>query len=248
MRELTATKHGRLIAEASGFFEVPRILSYQAADGVIEFEFIADGVTLKEALIASQTPPDTLNILGNALAAIHSTPLKADIAEITLPWKTISDRKNYVFLHGDFQVENILFRPDKQTNVFVDWSAPFWLGGSGNAGPADVDLGVFILSLFVGRLFRRSRIMCPEEHALNFLKGYLEGGGTREAVIKLQHSFSALCLAYLLAHKGARDRLRMISYLPSLMAACLSVHRLSRFFLAQNFQRCYRPNNREDKL
>ncbi len=54
MREFTATEHGRSIGETSGLFEVPRILSRRADQGIIEFEYITDGIELLLALVSGQ--------------------------------------------------------------------------------------------------------------------------------------------------------------------------------------------------
>ncbi len=208
--EVLASEHGRVIGHETGLFDVPQILSHDASGGMIEFERISNELHVRRALSEGRLPVETMKALGACLAAIHKTSPPQGVCDIAADWFTPDLNLAPVFLHGDFQIENILYETLRGTLFLVDWSAPAWLGGQGNRGPACIDLGTFILSLFVRRPFERFRIPQPEIYADHFLAGYTEAYGDETEIANLKRCFSALVDAYTAIHRSPKGRLRIL--------------------------------------
>lgn len=216
--EVIASEHGRRIGSETGLFGVPRILSHDTSSGVIEFERIANELHVRRALCEGRLPEGTMKALGACLAAIHRSTPPESVCDVAPALFASGQETKPAFLHGDFQIENILYESKGNTLFVVDWSAPAWLGGQGNRGPAWIDLGTFIISLFVRRPFEKDRIHLPGEHADQFLTGYRQGSGEETEIMNLKRCFPALLDAYTNKH-GPKERLRILVRKASLSMA-----------------------------
>ena len=150
---------GASIGKSCGLFDVPDVLSFDDAVGEIAFRFKPDAIPLKKYLVKNPCA-ELAERCGRALAYIH------------LANPTIDDGS--VFFHGDYGLGNLLYTEREDRLTIVDWSNAHWLGvPPGQAyGPAGLDLGIAILSLFHCLFLRGSRIPVPGLLGVAFLRGY----------------------------------------------------------------------------
>ena len=173
--ERLRTEAGRRVAERCGLFSVPAILGYDDAAGQIRFERLRGLVSFKETIGRADDPAALARRVGSALAAIHDQ-LEAPPSPQTLSGETlgVSFRSDPIPLHGDFGPGNILVEPGTLEIAIVDWSSPLWIGQEITAGPASLDLAVFLISLFELRPFDPTGLENPAAVAQGFLDAYAE--------------------------------------------------------------------------
>lgn len=150
---------GASIGESCGLFDVPEVLSYDDAVGEIVFRFKPDAIPLKKYL--SISPRTQLaERCGRALAHVHLTNPSIDDGN--------------VFCHGDYGMGNLLYTESDDRLTIVDWSNAHWVGVplAQSYGPAGLDLGIAILSLFHCLFSHGPRIPTPAPLGVAFLKGY----------------------------------------------------------------------------
>lgn len=122
--ELMKIKQATHIAEETGLFYVPRVLSYDTDKGLIGFEYLNRLRTIEElAFCNDRRLPNLLEKLGQALAAIHNNLTLPSEFKINLPDEWISPNGDNVFIHGDLTMLNVCIHEPTGRLVIVDWSS-----------------------------------------------------------------------------------------------------------------------------
>ena len=156
---------GSRVAASSGLFEVPEVLSFDDDAGEIIFRLVRAAVPLKTYL-AARPRPELLERAGHALASIHTAC--SDSEDVDVCW------------HGDYGMGNLLYGEIRDELTIVDWSNAHWAlePPERSRGPAGLDLGIAIFSLFHRMVIRGARIPNPERLGVAFLRGYARGRPT----------------------------------------------------------------------
>lgn len=160
--ERERTQAGAVLGRETGLFRVPEIFSFDDERGEIVFERLPDLVSLHE-LLATNPDIDLLERAGASLAAIHRCRGVFENSDVT--W------------HGDYGLGNLLYSKRSDELAIIDWSNAVWTGepAARVRGPAALDLGIALLSLFHGRPGAHRRIANPRELGAIFLQSYAQG-------------------------------------------------------------------------
>jgi tRNA A-37 threonylcarbamoyl transferase component Bud32 len=169
-RERLRTLAGAKVGEQTGLFEVPRIVSFDDARGEIVFERL-QLTWLREALSRSARSMELVARVARALAAIHGE-MQPPAEAVMVPGSGAGPEPDVVPLHGDFGMRNVFCLSRSDRLAIIDWSNADWLGFQADLGPAEVDVAVFLMSLFQRRLFGPFPIARRHEVASHFLATY----------------------------------------------------------------------------
>ena len=150
---------GTRVAASCGLFDVPDVLSFDDDAGEIVFRFIADAVPLR-SYFAANPSTELATRCGQALAHIHLAGS--------------GERHGDLLWHGDYGMGNLLYSERKDRLTIVDWSNAHWAGipPGQSSGPAGLDIGIAIFSLFHRVVTHRPCILAPERLGTAFLDGY----------------------------------------------------------------------------
>jgi len=171
-RERLRTIAGGKVGERSGLFVVPRVLAFDDAAGNIVFERL-QLTWLREALADSSKSMELAGRAATALAAIHGQMQPPPGATVSSARETAALRpRDPVPLHGDFGMRNVFYLADSDRLAIIDWSNAEWTGFEADLGPAEVDIAVFLMSLFQRRLFGPWPIARRHDVAYHFLATY----------------------------------------------------------------------------
>ena len=171
-RERLRTQAARAVAERSGLFVVPGIVSFDDARGEIVFERLAL-VSIRQALAESGRGPALIVEAGAALASIHGGLAYPKAEYLPTPDRSsLAPGRTQVPLHGDYGLRNAFYFPDADCLALIDWSDADWIGLDSDLGAPEVDLGVFLVSLFHRRLFGPWPVSHRHQLARAFLASY----------------------------------------------------------------------------
>jgi Phosphotransferase enzyme family len=171
-RERLRTEAGGEVGRKTGLFTVPRILAFDDALGQITFERLRLE-NVRHLLSNGQQGPELLEHTGRALAAIHGGMKITDAATTQGDLGTDPNRQP-VPLHGDFGIRNVFWLPESGSLAIIDWSNADWTGFTGDLGPPEIDLAVFLISLFHRRIFGPWPLRQRHLLAGRFLAAYSE--------------------------------------------------------------------------
>jgi len=160
------------VGRKTGLFTVPRILAFDDARGEITFERL-QLENIRRLLSEGQQGPELLERIGRALAAIHGGMKIADGATVQRDPGADTNRQP-VPLHGDFGIRNVFWLPEAGRLAIIDWCNADWTGFVGDLGPPEIDLAVFLISLFHRRIFGPWPLRRRHLLAQRFLAGYRE--------------------------------------------------------------------------
>ena len=149
--EAIKTQRAGEIGRSSGLFYVPKVISFDARAGVLEFERLRGLVTLFD--LAVKKDPRLFELLektGRALAAIHRQLVLPDEVKHELPVEWMGPADENVFIHGDFATINVCFHEPSSRLVILDWSAAPIMGRTPTFGSRFFDIFWFACSLFHG--------------------------------------------------------------------------------------------------
>jgi hypothetical protein len=171
-RERLRTLAGQEVGRQTGLFAVPRIVSFDDSRGEIVFERL-EMTALRPALSLLGRSRELAERAAGALAAIHehlkwsdgATPIRADDTGI-------GPARDPVPLHGDFGMRNIFYLPGSNGLAVIDWANAHWIGVEADLGAPEIDISVFLMSLFHRRVLGPWPISRRHELARRFLATY----------------------------------------------------------------------------
>ncbi len=174
--EIKMTKAARELAVTSGLFQVPKIKDYSLEQNWIDFEYFENIIPLKK-LLNDKTPlKKIIPSVAQCLAQIHDNLDLGEENKYVIP-SEISfgvEEINFVFLHADFNLENVQYDLSTEKIVIIDWSLTPLLDKSANWGTRYWDICWMINSIIVMPPFVLSRNAFRESLADSFIKNYLE--------------------------------------------------------------------------
>jgi hypothetical protein len=171
-RERLRTLAGRKVGQQTGLFSVPEIVSFDDAHGEIVFERLPL-VGLGKALSDRDRSMEVMGQAAEALAAIHGTMETSEGARrASAGAMGVGVQRNLRPIHGDFGVVNVLLLADSDRMVVIDWANADWIGFDADLGAPEIDIAVFMMSLFHRRPFGPSPIAQRHAVARHFLTRY----------------------------------------------------------------------------
>jgi hypothetical protein len=171
-RERLRTLAGHEVGSRTGLFVVPEIVSFDDSRGEIIFERLSL-TGIREALSDSKKSMGLAGRVAAALAAIHQLmePIEGAV-KIPPDCPGGEPRRNSVPLHGDFGIRNVFHLTDSDRIAIIDWSNSDWMGIDADLGAPEIDVAVFLMSLFRRRPFGRWPISRLHDVARHFLTTY----------------------------------------------------------------------------
>jgi len=168
--EFLASKAGQAIGETSGFFYSPKVLEYNRDQSWIKFEYIPDLTPLR-SFLPSQDPQlfELLKKVGVILDYIHDNLHLEKINPIP---ERFDCEGRHVFLHGDFNLTNILHDSQNNRIVIIDWSLTHYIRGTGNWGIDYFDIAWMINAIFASAPYMEFDYHYRKNLADVFLKSY----------------------------------------------------------------------------
>lgn len=138
--EIEKTRRGGEIGKRSGLFRVPEVIEYQEATGTAVFERIYNLVSVRRLLNKGTLTDGIMELAGRSLAVIHRDLTLPEHMRSELPAEFRSTAAPQVFLHGDYNGENICWDTQASALVILDWQTTSRHGGNATYGPAYFDL------------------------------------------------------------------------------------------------------------
>jgi tRNA A-37 threonylcarbamoyl transferase component Bud32 len=171
--EATKTKLARKMGQVSGLFYVPKVLSFDADKGVLDFERLGGLVTLHRLAVDRDVRSlELFEKAGRALAVVHEQLVLPDEMKYGLPSEWMSCSDEHVFIHGDFASVNVCLHKPSGQLVILDWSAAPLIGRTPTFGSRHFDILWFASCAFRGAPIGRVLRWNAEEMTGAFFQGY----------------------------------------------------------------------------
>ena len=236
--ERLRTLAGRDVGLRTGLFVAPDVLSFNDERGEIAFERLPL-TWLREALSSSGRSLELAGRAGAALAAIHGQmclPAGLVPAAGTGDGRGASDRR-VVPLHGDYGMRNVFYLADSDRIAIIDWSNADWIGVQGDVGSPEVDLAVFLMSLFHRRVFGPWPIARRHHVAGHFLATYAAASPHGVDLETLRRLVAARTPYFHRQTQRRKGRLRALGYRHNLYDLRFFLRRLSGTEFARGVHR-----------
>ena len=150
--EAEKSRLGAAIGKSTGLFYVPEVISCRPEQGMLHVEWINNLESLTSiALSADPQMPELCRRAGAALSAIHEQLRLPEPMRLPLPEPGRSASGTGVFLHGDFNGDNVCYERRRDRLVVVDWSSAPLFGGKPTWGSRYFDLMWFGHFFFCSR-------------------------------------------------------------------------------------------------
>lgn len=170
-KERLRTLAGGEAGRATGLFVVPEIVSYDDAQGEITFRRL-QLMSFRQILSQRKNALELVERTGHALAAIHRHMKSADNDGPSGRSQRVGSASRWVPLHGDFGMRNVFGLPDSETIAIIDWANADWTGVDADVGLPEIDVAVFLISLFHRRIFGPWPVSGRHQVARRFLAAY----------------------------------------------------------------------------
>ena len=170
-RERLRTLAAREVAQQSGLFRVPEIVSFDDDRGEIVFERLSL-IGLRQALAQSGRGAELVERAARALGAVHGKMRPGEEASVVQPGAPGCSGSVSVSLHGDYGMRNIFQLAGSTEIAIIDWANADWIGIDADVGPPEIDLTVFLVSFFHRRILGAWPFSQRRTLARHFLKTY----------------------------------------------------------------------------
>ncbi|MGH7527653.1 MAG: hypothetical protein ACREMX_13225 [Gemmatimonadales bacterium] len=231
-RERLRTLAGRDAGRQTGLFLVPDIVSFDDSRGEIVFERLR--VTeLRDALTDRSRSLELIGRAAEVLAAIHRHMESSDRTPAIYPdGMDVSPTRDLVPLHGDFGLRNIFYLPGSDRIAVIDWSNADWIGVDADLGAPELDIAVFVMSLFHRRAFSSWSVPHRHEIARHFLATYASASPHGLSIDTLRTIVAAATPRLNRQVRRAKGTLRALGYRHSMIDLRFFLRRLSGSSLA----------------
>jgi len=219
---------GRRVGQRTGLFIVPDIVSFDDSRGEIVFERLyATG--LRQALSDRARSMELVGRAARALAAIHNQMEAGETTAGGGSRETASGRgRGPVLLHGDFGVNNVFYLSGSDRIAIIDWANADWIGIDEPLGAPEIDVAVFLLSLFQRRVFEPAPIFRRREVARHFLSTYAAASPLGLDLDQLRATVTRFARAYARFDREFKGNVRALARRHSLIDLDLFLRRLSK--------------------
>jgi hypothetical protein len=226
-RERLRTQAGRDVGQQTGLFMVPGIVGFDDSRGEIVFERL-HLTRIRELLSDGSRGMDLVGRSAEALAAIHRLMKWCDGGRESYPERMeVGLEREPVPLHGDFGMRNIFCMSDSDRIVVIDWANADWIGTDADFGAPEVDLAVFLISLFNRRVFGPWPVPHRHELARHFLTTYTSKSPSGFDIDTLSAMVAAAKPGFLRRLRRHKGNLRALGYRHSMIDLEFFLRRLS---------------------
>jgi len=177
--EVAVTKAAHSAAMTSGLFYVPCVIRQELDTGTIELERITGLVTFREIFETGAENLDLLHRAGRALAYTHTHLKLPETLKFRVPLDWECENKDFVCLHGDFNINNVCYQQEHDRLVVLDWASAGVLSRGNTVGSRYFDLGKFLRSLLCQQCHLLDSIGNFDKRAFAFLEGYQQQLGRK---------------------------------------------------------------------
>ena len=178
--EAAKASRGLDIGKDSGLFRVPKVVSFDAEAGRLDFERLDGLVTLLDLTVRKDGRlAGLLEKTGRALAIIHERLTLPETMNYALPPEWMGPSEQNVFIHGDFACINVCYHEQSDELVILDWSAAPLVGRTPTFGSRNFDILMFVSSLFHGAPCRQVLSWDAPGMSRAFLAGYRDASPKR---------------------------------------------------------------------
>jgi hypothetical protein len=227
-KERLRTEAGREVGQRTGLFIVPEIVAFDDAGGKIVFERL-QLTGIRQMLSNSTESMDLAGKAAEALAAIHRQMEPAAGARESAP-ETARFGRRPVPLHGDFGMRNIFCLPDGSDIVLIDWSNADWIGTDADLGAPELDIAVFLISLFHHRVLGPWPVQRRHELAHQFLQIYATSTAHGVDIDALRAVIRAVKPGFQQRTRRRKGNLRALAYGYGMFDLNRFLHQLSQDF------------------
>jgi tRNA A-37 threonylcarbamoyl transferase component Bud32 len=227
-RERLRTLAGEKVSQQTGLFVVPKIVRFDDAAGEIVFQRL-HLAGLREALSDHSRGLEMAGRVARVLAAIHGLMKPDEGATTTNAGEMgINPQRDVVPLHGDFGVSNVLYLPTSDRIVVIDWSNADWTGVKADRGAPEIDVAIFVRSLFHRSLLDRTPASHRHNVARHFLATYASVSPHGLDVASLKAFVAATGPAFIQLTRRCKGALRALGYRHAMVDLSFFLRRLSR--------------------
>lgn len=231
-RERLRTQAGREVGLQTGLFLVPEVVSYDDARGKIVFERLRL-TGIRQALSDRTRGMELAGRAAGVLAAIHrQMELSEEFGPSAPDGVKIGLERESVPLHGDFGMRNIFCTPGSDRIVVIDWANADWIGIDADRGAPEIDIAVFLISLFHRRVFGPWAISQRHEMARHFLATYASASPHGLDLETLRAIVAMTRPSFNRRTRRRKGRLRALAYRHSMLDLEFFIRRLSQRDLA----------------
>lgn len=231
-RERLRTQAGREVGQQTGLFLVPEVVSYDDARGQIVFERLPL-TGIRQVLSDGSRSMELVGKAAEVLAAIHrQMELSDGLGPSERGGVRIGLERESVPLHGDFGMRNIFCTPESGRIVVIDWANADWIGIDADRGAPEIDIAVFLISLFHRRVFGPWPLSQRHERARHFLATYASGSPHGLDLDILRTIVAATRPRFNQRNRQRKGRLRALAYHHSMVDLEFFLRRLSQRDLA----------------
>jgi len=171
--EVAKTTCAASVAERTGLFHVPKVVRFDAENGVLETARVHGFRSLMQLVLARDSRlPAICERVGRAMARVHTEMRLPEDARLPFPELLRGDPADECVLHGDLNGSNVGWDPATDRVVILDWSAAPALRSPASVGSRYFDLLWFALFFFRFRPLGAISGWSPELWARAFLAGY----------------------------------------------------------------------------
>ena len=185
--ELYTTISARKIGISSGLFYVPDVINYDRNGRQIIFEYIPSLIPLRCFVENADRHQEAFMLIqraGKILGTIHSNLVVENI-KVPIPFYSSSSSSEECFLHGDYNLENILYDGNSKNVVIIDWAFTPIIPPPGNWGSNFWDIACMLNSIFGCKPYFKRNYSFRRELAEAFFACY-------EGIFPVQINYLAL--------------------------------------------------------
>lgn len=226
-RERLRTEAGRMVGQQTGHFVVPKILSFDDSRGEIVFERLRM-TRFRQALSGGNQGTELVHRAAMALAAIHRRLELKDAVAGGSPGGPGTSYRGSVPLHGDFGMRNIFHIPSTDGLVLIDWTNADWTGIDADLGPPEIDIAVFLVSLFHRRVFGPLPISRRHDMACRFLETYAAASAAGLDLRTLHAMVARISPAFTQLIRRRKGHLQALAYRHAMVDLDFFLRRLSQ--------------------
>jgi hypothetical protein len=233
LRERLRTQAGQLVGLRTGLFVVPEIISFDDTRGEIVFKRLPL-TGIRQILADGNRSMEVAGKAAEVLAAIHSqmVPGPGERPPSYLDEAGMAHNREAVPLHGDFGMRNIFWTADSDLPVVIDWANADWIGTDADCGAPEIDIAVFMISLFHRRMFGPLPISRRHEVAHHFLGTYASKSPYGLDLPTLKTIVADTKPGFNQRHRRHKGLLRALAYRHSMIDLTLFLGRLSAKYFA----------------
>lgn len=223
-RERLRTLAGGEVGRATGLFVVPEIVRFDDARGELTFRRL-QLMSFRQALSQSGRSLELVDRTGRALAAIHGWMKPTDGADPGTQDGASGPR--VVPLHGDFGMRNVFWLPESEDIAIIDWANADWTGLNAELGAPELDLAVFLISLFHRRIFGPFPVAHRHRVARRFLSAYASAAPHGVDVGLLRNIATGMSPAFIRMNRRRKGRLHALGSRHAMIDLQFFLRRLS---------------------